>query len=249
MANEDIGIVKYVANGEKVSLSPAMVRKYLVRGNTEVTDQEIIMFMSLAKYQHLNPFLNEAYMIKFKGAPAQIITSKEAFMKRANSNPHYLGTDAGIIVQRGDEMKQLSGTVKLKNDILIGAWANVKRDDRDDTHIEVSMDEFSKGQSTWKSMPATMIRKVAVVNALREAFPDALGGMYTEDDSQQFNDKRDVTEKRTKPSTVDGLLNESKTEVKHDDNSNTGTTEPDIDQGNLFEQAPPEEAPMAPDQG
>jgi hypothetical protein len=33
--------------------------------------------------------------------------------------------------------------------------------------------------SNWKSMPATMIRKVPLVQSLREAFPDEFGGMYS----------------------------------------------------------------------
>src|SRR5690625_4608008 len=32
-------------------------------------------------------------------------------------------------------------------------------------------------------MPLNMIRKSAIVNAQREAFPDALGALYTEDDA------------------------------------------------------------------
>ena len=43
-------------------------------------------------------------------------------------------------------------------------------------------------------MPATMIRKTALVNALREAFPEDLGNMYTEDDGgETFDTLKDVT--------------------------------------------------------
>lgn len=199
----------YQANGEDVKLSQSIVKQFLVSGNADVTDQEVVMFMQLAKYQHLNPFLNEAYLVKFQGRPAQIITSKEAFMKRANANPHYKGLEAGIIVARGDEMKLLDGAVKMPNDKLIGGWATVKRDDREDTHVELSMEEFSKGQATWKNMPATMIRKSAVVNALREAFPQELGALYTEDDKQPERDAKparnasedvpDITELKAEP--------------------------------------------------
>ena len=37
----------------------------------------------------------------------------------------------------------------------------------------------------WSKKPATMIRKVALVQALREAFPKALGGMYTAEEQGQ----------------------------------------------------------------
>ena len=38
-------------------------------------------------------------------------------------------------------------------------------------------------------MPATMIRTTALVNALREAFPEDLGNMYTEDDGGETFDR------------------------------------------------------------
>ena len=73
--------ITFKANGDDVTLSPSIVRDYLVRGNSkEVTRQEIAMFLNLCKFQHLNPFLNEAFIVKFGDKPAQLITSKEAFM-------------------------------------------------------------------------------------------------------------------------------------------------------------------------
>ena len=174
---------EYLANGESVSLTAQMVRQTLVHGNGAITNQELTMFMALCKYQHLNPFLNEAYIIKFGSQPAQLITSKEAFMKRAESNPQYDGIKAGIIVLRNGEIVYSNGAFRLKDDEIVGAWAEVYRKDRSEPHrVEISAAEFNKSQSTWKTMPATMIRKTAMVNALREAFPEALGGMYTEDD-------------------------------------------------------------------
>ena len=187
--------IEYEVNGEEVKLTGNMVKQYLVSGNGNVTDQELVMFLQLAKYQKLNPFLNEAYLVKFGTQPAQIIVSKEAFMKRAESHPQYDGFEAGIVVQRGEEIKELAGAIKLPKDVLIGGWAKVYRKDRTMPIVsQVALEEFSKGQATWKNMPNTMIRKTAIVNALREAFPEALGAMYTEDDQnvklQQTNAKQ-----------------------------------------------------------
>lgn len=182
---KEVATINYEVNNEEVKLSPAMVRKYLVNGNGKVTDQEVVMFMQLCRYQKLNPFLKEAYLVKFGNQAASIITSKEAFMKRAENNKHYKGFKAGIVVARGEEMKHLDGAIKMPKDELIGAWAEVYRDDRDEpSHVEISLEEFSKGQATWKQMPMNMIRKTALVNALREAFPENLGSLYTEDDKQ-----------------------------------------------------------------
>ena len=46
----------------------------------------------------------------------------------------------------------------------------------------VNLNEYDKKQSTWKEKPSTMIRKVAIVQAMREAFPAQLGAMYTQEE-------------------------------------------------------------------
>ncbi|EAC8477261.1 phage recombination protein Bet [Listeria monocytogenes] len=176
--------IEYDVAGEKVKLSGNMIREYLVSGEAQVTDQEVVMFLQLCKYQRLNPFLKEAYLVKFNGRPAQIIVAKEAFMKRAEAHEQFDGFEAGIIVSRENEIVEIEGAIKLKKDVLLGGWARVYRKDRSRPIVsKISLEEFSKGQSTWNSMPLTMIRKTAIVNAMREAFPDALGAMYTEEES------------------------------------------------------------------
>lgn len=194
MSNELANIkMGYEINGESVNLTMNTVRNYLVRGNADkVTESEIIMFMNLCKYQKLNPFLNEAYLVKF-GQDAQIIVGKEAFMKRAEANPKYEGFEAGVIVinKNGDLIKR-DGTFALPTEELVGGWAKVYRNDRKVPIIaEVSYKEYNKNQSTWKQIPGTMIRKVALVQALREAFPAETGAMYTQEEIQ---DPIDVTE-------------------------------------------------------
>src|SRR5690625_2242416 len=105
MANAD----EFEVNGEEVKLTGNTVKNYLVRGNGEVSDQELVMYINLCKYQKLNPFLNEAYLVKFGQQPAQIIVSKEAFMKRAENHPEYEGFAAGIIVERDNERSEVGG--------------------------------------------------------------------------------------------------------------------------------------------
>lgn len=181
--------VEFSVNGESVKLTGKTVKNFLVRGNSDVTDQEAAMFINLCKYQKLNPFLNEAYLVKFKGSPAQMIVGKEAFMKRAENNEQFQGFKAGIIVEREGDMVELEGAIKLPKDNLIGGWADVYRADRQQPIcVRISLDEFSKGQSTWKTMPLNMIRKTAIVNALREAFPNSLGNLYTEEEEQANDD-------------------------------------------------------------
>ena len=109
----DKDIVTYEVAGQEVKLSYSIVRKYLTKGNADVTDQELVQFISVCKFNKLNPFLNEAYLIKFKSARgdgnAQMVVSKEAFFKRAEASEQYDGIEAGIIVLRGDKLVELVG--------------------------------------------------------------------------------------------------------------------------------------------
>ena len=172
-------------------LTADTVRKYLVSGNGNVTDQEIVMFIELCKAQHLNPFIREAYLIKFGNSPANIVVGKDVFVKRAYRNPDYEGMRAGIVVVNKDgDVKEREGSLKAPGETLIGGWCEVYvKNKKHPIKSVVSLEEYLKSQSTWKSMPMVMIRKVAMVTALREAFPEDLQGMYDASEMQNVPDK------------------------------------------------------------
>lgn len=171
----------YKAGDDEVTLTPAFVKSYLVSGNAEnVSSQEVVMFINLCKYQKLNPFLREAYLIKYNDNPANLVVGKAAFEARADRNERYQGCDAGIVVQKQDgTLEYRKGTLVVSNEILVGGWAEVYVEGlQKPVYAAVSLAEYNTGMSVWKQKPATMIRKVAKMQALREAFPNALGGMY-----------------------------------------------------------------------
>lgn len=186
--------VVYNTLGQEIKLNANIVRQYLTKGNGNVTDQEILQFISMCKYQQLNPFLNEAYLVKFannRGGEdnASIIVSKEAFMKRAEGCENYKGFRAGIIVKRGTDVKYEEGEFMLDGDVLLGGWAEVHRSDREfPIKSFVNLKDYDKGRSTWNAIKCTMIRKVALVHALREAFPTQLGAIYTMDEIRGVED-------------------------------------------------------------
>ena len=197
----DKDIVTYEVAGQEVKLSYSIVRKYLTKGNADVTDQERVQFISVCKFNKLNPFLNEAYLIKFKSARgdgnAQMIVSKEALFKRAEACEQYDGIEAGIIVLRGDNVIELEGCFRQAKDVLLGGWAKVYRKDRRvPTVSKVNLSEYDKGNSIWNEKKATMISKIAKVQALREAFPSQLGAMYAKEETsaleQQAKQVKDV---------------------------------------------------------
>ena len=181
--------VIFIAGGEEIKLTPEIVRNYLVSGNKEaVTLQELAMFMNLCKFSKLNPWAKEVYCIKYGNEPATMVVGKEAFQKRAEANPMYDGSEAGIIVYNKETgvVDYRKGTFKFPEEEILGGYAEVWRKDRShSTRIEVSFEEYAgrKKDGTlngqWSKKPATMIRKVALVQALRETFPSAFGGMYS----------------------------------------------------------------------
>lgn len=180
-------IIKYETDNGEVTLSKDIVKRYLVSGDaSKVTDQEVMMFIQLCKYQNLNPFLREAYLIKFGNSPATMVTGKDTFVRRAAKSKLCTGYEAGVIVQRNNDAEYRKGALVLPNEILVGGWAKVYRKDwQVPLENTVSLEEYqrynSKGElmSNWSKMPATMIRKVALVQALREAIPEEFGGLYS----------------------------------------------------------------------
>lgn len=172
--------VKYDTPNGEVILKPSTVRNTLVNGNGAITDQELTMFLSLCKYQKLNPFLREVYLIKYGNNPATMVVGKDVLLKRAMRSSKYEGMQAGVIVVGADgKLIEREGTFVLDTETLVGGWAKVFLNNYiNPVYTSVSMKEYSTGKSNWLTKPATMIRKVAVAQALREAFPEETTAMY-----------------------------------------------------------------------
>ena len=186
-------VTEYVSNGETVRISPDMIKKYLVSGGGQVTDEEVIMFLSLCRFQHLNPFLREAYLIKYgERQPATMVVGKDVFLKRAKRQPEFAGLQGGIIVEDKEtgQITEREGTFYKKEvEALLGGWAKAYIKGYEiPFYASVSIDEYigrkSNGEinGQWSGKPATMIRKVALAQVLKEAFPEQNAGMYVQEE-------------------------------------------------------------------
>lgn len=184
---KEIAVV-YEVDGEQIKLTPSIVQNYIVGTDAQITMPEFKFFTSLCKARGLNPFLKEAYCIKYGKNPAQIVVGKDAVLKRAIKNPNYDGMESGVIVQNKEtsEITERKGTFYLRNEeTLVGGWAKVYRKDwQHPTYCSVAFDEVAQKKSDgslnadWSGKGATMVEKVAKVRALRETFVEELGGMY-----------------------------------------------------------------------
>jgi phage recombination protein Bet len=175
------------AEGGKITITFDDVKKYIC---PDASDAEIGLFLKVCASEQLNPFRRECFLVKYaKDQPAAIIISTEAFLKAAESCPEYDGHEAGIILKdaaKEPEFREGAFLLEDEEKKLVGGWARVYRKDRaKPIYVAVNIKECMKhkkgGDPTrfWEAMPATMVRKVALSRALREAFPNRFAGTLT----------------------------------------------------------------------
>ena len=180
-------------HGDAITITSDDVRMHIC---PQADAKEVAYFMELCRAQRLNPFLNEAYLVKFQGRPAQIMVAHKALVKRAEAHPQYDGMEHGVVVMRGGEVhnEQRGAYYPEAGETLLGGWAKVYRKDRRmPIYAERSFTSMNKNQANWKSMPDVMIDKCAQAAALREAFPDELRGMYVQEEMGQEVPAQDVS--------------------------------------------------------
>lgn len=137
---------------------------------------EALKFLMACRMAQVNPFLGEAHLVDHGGRFTTII-DKSGYLKRAQAHPAYEGHEAGIIAQTLDPRTQargplldLPGSFLPPGHVVVGGWAKVYRKGvRKPIELRVSIQEYNRGTATWKSLTCTMIRKVALVQALRES--------------------------------------------------------------------------------
>ena len=174
------------ADGQHFTVSFADIRNFI---EPKATDAECKIFLETCKQYHLNPFTKEAYLIHYDNKNADtastIVLGKNCYLQMAERHPNYDGFEAGVIVLTADgQLLNREGSIVYDGDggeTLLGGWAKVYRKDRTRvSYEEVKLSEYDTGKSLWSGKKATMIRKVALVHALREAFPSTFGALYDE---------------------------------------------------------------------
>lgn len=190
MSNELV--VRYDSDYGAVELTRSVVRNYLTKGNIKILDEEVDMYMEICKRQRLDPFVGgEVHLIKYKeGSPAQIVIGYRTYVRRAEENPKFIMKQDGIIVQRATQVIAKEGTCLYPNEKLLGGWCKAfltKGGGKAYVYKEISLGEFYQDTRKWKESPAFMINKVAIAQALRDAFPKELNGLYIEEEAETYS--------------------------------------------------------------
>lgn len=181
---------------DSIKLSVALVLQFLckpTKSGKVCTDADAMRFVMLCKARGLNPWEGDAYLVGFDGQNGpefNLITAHQAFLKRAEVNPKFVGMESGVMIKRPVpdqperyELFELEGDfVDPDGDILVGGWAKVHREDRRmPIYRRIRLSTYDKGYSRWKVDPAGMIVKcfdeeteVLTTNGF-ERFADATG--------------------------------------------------------------------------
>ncbi len=186
-ASPSVPVEITAADGQHLTVSFGDVRNFIC---TQATDAECKIFLETCKAYHLNPFTKEAYLIHYDNKNADtastIVLGKNCYMQMAERNPAYDGFEAGVITldKEAGQIFHREGSIVYEGEELLGGWAKVYRKDRSrPNYEEVNLADYDTHKSLWSDnggKKPTMIRKVALVHALREAFPTTFGSLYDE---------------------------------------------------------------------
>jgi len=187
-------IVEYSTDSGNVKLSAQIVRNMIAIGKN-IEDAEIVNFMMMCQYRRLNPFLKQAYLVKF-GETVQIIVSKDVFTQRLNLHPQCEGWEAGVIVWNKDGKKIIErvGTFFLDDtEKLVGAYFILHRKGwKEPFKWTIKLKDYFRTyknkngtiepMGNWATMPGVMLVKCVTVAGIRNVFSEEFGGMYTDDE-------------------------------------------------------------------
>lgn len=188
MKIEERSITYTAADGQEVRLTPELVKKYLVQGNSElVTMQELSYFLNICRARRLNPLVKDCYLIKYSAAdPAAIVTSIDFFRKRARVMKDCVGWQKGVIVKGKAGLRDSFGLVG-DDEELVGGWFEAQptgwtKPFRIEVNLKGYLKKTKEGNLTrfWspENQP-TMIAKVAEAQGLRTLWPDEFMAIFT----------------------------------------------------------------------
>ena len=192
-------------------ITEATLREYLKAFGlmNDMTNDEATQFIKVAAAYNLDPFKREVYCIPYGTGDRRrlsIITGYEVYLKRAErlgtlegwkcwtEGEYQISIERRTFYKKGGEsyqkdVKVAKGNLRAIVEIHKKGWSMPF------VH-EVFLDEYFKDNEMWATMPKSMLKKVAIAQAFRLAFPDEMGGMpYTNDElPDEMTTLRNVTE-------------------------------------------------------
>ncbi len=153
-----------------------LIKRTYARG---ATDDELKLFLYQCEKRGLDPLSRQIYFQKRKtkdGDQMTVLTAIDGYRLIADRTGKYAGCDDATF---DDEAKPSKATVTVYK--MVGGM-------RCAFTASARWDEYYPGSGKgflWDKMPHTMLAKCAEALALRKAFPEELGGIYTPEEMDQ----------------------------------------------------------------
>ena len=138
------------------------------------SDEELMMYLTLASRYDLDPFKKEIWFLKYKGNDPQIFTSRDGFLKIAKRDKEFKQIQSQAIYENDEfEIGQefVDGVFEITSfkhkfgakdrGKILGAYCIIEYHTLKPLVTYVSYDEYKQPTQTWKKNGSSMIRKVA----------------------------------------------------------------------------------------
>ncbi|MDA3056460.1 MULTISPECIES: phage recombination protein Bet [unclassified Campylobacter] len=167
-----------------------IIRNQFFPAGVNVSDNDMIYCMRVAKTFGLNPILKQIYFVERKTlvdkqwiTKVEPVAGRDSFLTLAHRSGKFAGIESEAVIK---EKPFYNGTEwQIRKELV--AIAKVYRTDTERPFVvEVSYSEYAQktrqGEITkfWREMPETMLKKVAESQCLRKAFN--ISGLYSIDE-------------------------------------------------------------------
>ena len=205
-----------IANTHELMFDPKHLTKETIKKHLcpNASDQELTMALEIARMFNLNPLKREIYFVKYSDKPSdkmQVLVGYEVYLKRAERSGKYNGleiTSEGS-VKEGNlkaivKVYRKDWTQPLIHEAYYSEYVQTKTIWKDGMRAGEEPNKF------WASKPITMIKKVAISQAFRLAFPDEFDGLpYTSDevvDQERVIDISIINQEERKETPIEETL-------------------------------------------
>jgi phage recombination protein Bet len=164
-----------------------LIKDVLAKG---CSDQEIALFIEVARHLDLDPFKRQIYAIK-RGDKVTFQTGIDGYRLLAERSGKYGGQLGPQWCGPDGEWKDVWLTREAPAAARVGI---IRTDFREPIWGVARTDAYrQESNSLWRTMPDVMIAKCAEANAIRRAFPDQVSGIYTDTEMEQADNYVDAT--------------------------------------------------------
>jgi len=168
-----------LATTELLNFTPeqtALIKSQIAK---DATNDELALFLYQCKRTGLDPLTRQIYAIKRSGRMT-IQTSIDGFRVIAERSGTYAGQDEPVWI---DDEKGFP----IKCTVTVYRFAPNGQRYAAGVGVAYFKEYYPNPMNLQKTMPHTMIAKVAEALALRKAFPQDLSGLYTAEEMNQAN--------------------------------------------------------------